>query len=127
MQEIQEKGDSIPGWGRRPGGGHHNPLQCSCLENPMDRGALQATVYGVAKQSDTTEQLSTHGGGQSMDSGGRMNCVLKEAYYVWGNVLGILFLNFYLLIYFLAVLGLSGCMQAFSVCGKRCYFLIVVC
>ena len=92
MQEIQEKGDSIPGWGRPPGGGHHNPLQCSCLENPMDRGALQATVYGVAKQSDTTEQLSTHGGGQSMDSGGRMNCVLKEAYYVWGNVLGILFL-----------------------------------
>ena len=37
-----------------PGEGHGNPLQYSCLENPMDRGALQATVRGVA-ESDTTE------------------------------------------------------------------------
>ena len=36
---------SIPGLGRSPGGGHGNPLQCSCLENPMDRGAWQATVH----------------------------------------------------------------------------------
>ena len=35
----------IPGLGRSPGGGHGNPLQCSCLENPMDRGAWQATVH----------------------------------------------------------------------------------
>jgi len=41
--------DSIPGSGRFPGGGHENPLQYSCLENPMDRGAWQATVHGVAK------------------------------------------------------------------------------
>ena len=40
---------SIPGWGRFPGGGHGNPLQFSCQENPMDRGAWQATVHGVAK------------------------------------------------------------------------------
>ena len=39
----------IPGLGRSPGGGHGNPLQCSCLENPMDRGAWQAVVRGVAK------------------------------------------------------------------------------
>ena len=38
---------SIPGLGRAPGEGNGNPLQCSCLENPMDRGAWQATVYGV--------------------------------------------------------------------------------
>ena len=38
---------SIPGWGRSPGGGHGNPLQCSCLENPMDRGAWRAAVHGV--------------------------------------------------------------------------------
>ena len=38
---------SIPGLGRSPGEGNGNPLQCSCLENPMDRGAWQATVYGV--------------------------------------------------------------------------------
>ena len=40
---------SIPGLGRSPGGGHSNPLQYSCLENPMDRGAWRAAVHGVAK------------------------------------------------------------------------------
>ena len=40
---------SIPGSGRSPGGGHGNPLQYSCLENPMDRGAWQSTVHGVTK------------------------------------------------------------------------------
>ena len=40
---------SIPGLGRSPGEGNSNPLQHSCLENPMDGGALQATVHGVAK------------------------------------------------------------------------------
>ena len=40
---------SIPGLGRSPGGGHGNPLQYSCLENPMDRGAWWATVHGVEK------------------------------------------------------------------------------
>ena len=44
---------SIPGSGRSPGEGHGNPLQYSCLENPMDRGAWQATVHRVA-ESDTT-------------------------------------------------------------------------
>ena len=39
----------IPGSGRSPGGGNCNPLQCSCLENPMDRGASWATVHDVAK------------------------------------------------------------------------------
>ena len=41
--------DSIPGLGRSPGAGHGNPLQCSCLENSMVRGAWQATVHGLAK------------------------------------------------------------------------------
>ena len=40
---------SIPGLGRPPGGGHDNPLQFLCLENPVDRGAWGATVYRVAK------------------------------------------------------------------------------
>ena len=40
---------SIPGLGRSPGGGHGNPLQCSCLENPIDRGAWKAIVHGVTK------------------------------------------------------------------------------
>ena len=41
--------DSIPGSERCPGGGSENPLQDSCLENSMDRGARQTTVQGVAK------------------------------------------------------------------------------
>ena len=45
----------IPGLGRSPGGGNGNPLQHSCLENPMDRGAwLAPTVHEVPKQSDMT-------------------------------------------------------------------------
>ena len=39
----------IPGLGRSPGEGNGDPLQYSCLENPMDRGAQQATVHGVEK------------------------------------------------------------------------------
>ena len=44
----------IPGSGRSAGEGNGNPLQDSCLENPMDRGAWQATVHGVAKELDMT-------------------------------------------------------------------------
>ena len=51
MKETQETQGSIPGWGRSPGGGHGNLLQYSCLENPMDRGALWATVHGVFAKS----------------------------------------------------------------------------
>ena len=40
---------SILGLGRTPGEGHGSPLQDSCLENPMERGAWQATIHGVAK------------------------------------------------------------------------------
>ena len=40
---------SIPGLGRSPGGGHGNPLQYSCLENPIDRGTWRATVHGFAR------------------------------------------------------------------------------
>ena len=39
----------IPGLGRFPGGGHGNPFQYCCLENPMDRGAWRATVHGIAR------------------------------------------------------------------------------
>ena len=46
--------DSIPGSGRSPGEENGNPLQYSCLGNPMDRGAWQAIVHGVTKELDTT-------------------------------------------------------------------------
>ena len=50
-ESVCDAGDqgSIPGSGRSPGEGNGNPLQHSCLENPMDRGAWQATICGVAK------------------------------------------------------------------------------
>ena len=50
----------MPGSGRSPGEGNGNPLQYSCLENPMDRGAWWATVHGVARESDTTEWLNNN-------------------------------------------------------------------
>ena len=52
--------DSIPGLGRSPGEGNDNPLKFSCLENSMDRRAWWATVHGVAKELDTTEQLNNN-------------------------------------------------------------------
>ena len=51
---------SVPWYGRSPGGGHGNPLQCSCLQNPMDRGAWWATVHGVAKSHTQPKWLSTY-------------------------------------------------------------------
>ena len=51
-----ETGDSgsIPGSGRSPGEGNGNPVQYSCLENPMDREAWQVTIHGVIKDLDMT-------------------------------------------------------------------------
>ena len=51
--------DLIPGSGRSPGRGHGNPLQYSCLGNPIDRGAWQATVHGVA--NSWTRLIHPHG------------------------------------------------------------------
>ena len=54
---------SLPGSGRSPGGGHSNPLQYSCLENPTDRGAWQVIVHRVAKSQTRLKQLRTKAGG----------------------------------------------------------------
>ena len=52
----------VPGLGRSPGEGNGNPLQYSCLENPMERGAWWATVYGVAKsQTRLSKHTTTKG------------------------------------------------------------------
>ena len=50
----------MPGSGRSPGGRHGNPLQYSCLENSMDRGAWGATVHGVTKSRTQLNRLSKH-------------------------------------------------------------------
>ena len=47
-RDIRDIG-SIPGSGRSAGGGHGNPLQYSCLENPIDRGTWQATIHRITK------------------------------------------------------------------------------
>ena len=60
---------SIPGLGRSPGGGHGNPLQYYCLENPKDRGAWWATAHEVVK-SDVTEQLNNN----------KQQCAFNQAY-----------------------------------------------
>ena len=57
--DIRDAG-SNPGSGRSPGGGHGNPLQYACLENPMDRGAWQTAVHRVAKSWTWMRQLSMH-------------------------------------------------------------------
>ena len=59
---VGDAGDqgSIPGSGRSPGGRHSNPLQYSCLENPLDRGALWATVHGVAESWTWLKWLNIH-------------------------------------------------------------------
>ena len=56
MQEPQKTWVQIPGLGRFPGGGKDNPLQHSCLKNPMNRGAWQATVQRVTK-SQTRQSM----------------------------------------------------------------------
>ena len=56
--DVRDTG-SIPGSGRSPGVGNCNPLQYSCLENPLDRGAWWATVRGVA-ESDTDTHRHSH-------------------------------------------------------------------
>ena len=60
LPAVQKTWGSITGSGRSPGGGHGNPLQSSCLENPMDRGAWWATdPQGSVghKESDMTEAV----------------------------------------------------------------------
>ena len=55
----------VPGWGRFPGRRAWQPLQYSCLENPTDRGAFQATVHGVTQSWMCLKRLSTHVGAQA--------------------------------------------------------------
>ena len=60
MQETTGDVGSIPGSERFPRGRHGNPLQYSCLENPMDRGAWQSTIHRVTKSQAWLKWLSTH-------------------------------------------------------------------
>ena len=74
-ESMQEMLSSIPGLGRCPGEGNGNPLQYACLENPMDRGAQQATVHGVTKSPTQLKRFSSCGLGNTLqvfgEGGGR--------------------------------------------------------
>ena len=69
---------SIPGSGRSPGEGNGNPLQYSCLGNPMDRGAWWSIVHGVAKVSDTTWWLNNNNNIKIRENAGHSNQVEKR-------------------------------------------------
>ena len=58
-EELRDAG-SIPGSERSPGVGNGNPLQYSCLQNPMDRGAWRDAIHGVAQSGIPLMPLSTH-------------------------------------------------------------------
>ena len=95
---------SIPGSGRSPGRGHGNPLQYSCLENPMDRTAWQAYIPWGYKESNTTERLSLF-------------------FHILGFELMLLFFLIILFIicffFFFSVLGVLCCVQALSGCREK--------
>ena len=71
---------SLPVSERSPGEGNGNPLEYSCLGNPMDRGAWQATVHGVAKESDTTEHTHVMKG---MKESGLLSCHANQCLCRW--------------------------------------------
>ena len=56
-EDVRDVG-SVPRWERSPGGWHGNPLQYSCLKNPMNRGAWRATVHGVAKSQTRLSDMA---------------------------------------------------------------------
>ena len=66
---------SIPGSGRSPGGGHGNPLQYSCLENPMDKGAWWATVYRATVRLNRSNLAHTHTDVKERKSGLALHCL----------------------------------------------------
>ena len=66
----------IPGLGRSPGGWHGNPLQYSCLENPMDRGAWQAVVHRVNMTEVTWQQQSFQGIGWQGSRVEGLDCIV---------------------------------------------------
>ena len=66
-RDVKDTG-SVPGLGRSSGEGHGNPLQCSCLENPMDRGAWWDAVHRVTKSWTQLKQFNIHASSKDFSS-----------------------------------------------------------
>ena len=81
--DIRDTG-SISGLGRSPGGGHDNPFKYSCLENSMDRGSWQATIYRVTKSWTQLKQLSKYYSYVPLN--GRMHFFEEGKHYEINNV-----------------------------------------
>ena len=75
--DVRDMG-SIPGWGRSPREGNGNPLQYSCLKNPMDRGAWRAIVHRVTKESDTVQKV--------LSTGKIKSCIINPALIILDHV-----------------------------------------
>ena len=80
--EIRDMG-SIPGSGRFPGGGTGNPLQYSCLENPMDREAWKATIHGVAKSWTWLRDFTYFTKSQLVYRHNNKMCILTNLIWIW--------------------------------------------
>ena len=101
VQETRHRRPGFdPGLGRSPGGGYGNPLQYSCLKNPMDRGAWRTTVHGVAKSRTWLSNWANAQGGSSRGPHFLFGCYSLKSFLLF-TLLLLLFLLFTL-----AVLGL---------------------
>ena len=88
---------SVPGLGRSPGGEHGNPLQDSCQQNPVDRGAWWATVHGVTKSWTRLSMHALHTGNVHQPVGFQLHYLLPSSFR--------LTMNFYNLVALFPLLG----------------------
>ena len=106
---------SIPGLGRSSGAGNGKPHQCSCLENPMDRGAWWATVHGVAESWTQVKQLSTHACMVLLT----IDCIFPIIFHVYG----LDSFSFQILLNHILVIKLDPCKIAGG-CLLQLYYLL---
>ena len=121
--------DSIPGSRRFPGGGHGNPLQDSCLENPMDRGTWRATVHCFEKSQTRLPWPSMHTsmGILCLMHIEHSSCLEEQTNYfpqwwlnLYSHVLIFILKYLYLFTYFIVAAQALCCgMPAFSSCGTK--------
>ena len=83
LSSKQETAGLIPVLGGSPGDGNGNPLQYSCLENPMERGAWWAIVHGVAKESNMTEWLNSSNSSSLIVFGKMLHICALNVFIYW--------------------------------------------